>query len=113
MYRTLLKGTSSSTMAILLRTLFTFGACWSAGTANAGALYFYEMSNASESSYGGAGMTARANDAGTVFTNPAGMALFDDSAMLACIFFNSAQPGIDLAQIDLLSALPLDIRGKR
>ena len=51
--------------------------------AQAGALYIYEMSNASESGYGGAGMAARANDAGTVFTNPAGMTLFDESAMLA------------------------------
>ena len=49
----------------------------------AGALYLYEMSNASESSYAGAGLTARANDAGTVFTNPAGMTRFDDSRMLA------------------------------
>jgi long-chain fatty acid transport protein len=52
-------------------------------SAFAGALYFYEMSNASESGYGGAGMAARANDAGTVFTNPAGMTRFDDSQMLA------------------------------
>jgi long-chain fatty acid transport protein len=51
-------------------------------TSNAGALYFYEMSNASESSYAGAGMAARANDAGTVFTNPAGMTRFDKPAML-------------------------------
>ena len=51
--------------------------------AQAGALYLYEMSNASESAYGGAGMVARANDAGTVFTNPAGMTRFGDSAMLA------------------------------
>jgi long-chain fatty acid transport protein len=49
----------------------------------AGALYFYEMSNASEASYGGVGMTARANDSGTVFTNPAGMSRFGKSAMLA------------------------------
>jgi long-chain fatty acid transport protein len=52
-------------------------------TSPAGALYFYEMSNASESSYAGAGMTARANDAGTVFTNPAGMMRFDTPEMLA------------------------------
>lgn len=52
-------------------------------TAPAGALYFYEMSNASESSYAGAGMAARANDSGTVFTNPAGMTRFDKPAMLA------------------------------
>lgn len=49
----------------------------------AGALYIYEMSNASEPGYGAAGMVARANDAGTVFSNPAGMTRFDDSEMLA------------------------------
>ena len=53
------------------------------GSASAGALYIYEMSNASEPGYGGAGMVARANDAGTVFSNPAGMTRFDDSKMLA------------------------------
>lgn len=52
------------------------------GQTVAGALYIYEMSSASESSYGGAGLAARANDAGTVFANPAGMTRFDDSAML-------------------------------
>jgi long-chain fatty acid transport protein len=51
--------------------------------AQSGALYFYEMSNASESSYAGAGMAARANDSGTVFTNPAGMTRFGESKMLA------------------------------
>lgn len=54
-----------------------------AGPTWAGALYIYEMSNASESSYAGAGMVARANDAGTVFTNPAGMTRFDDSELIA------------------------------
>jgi long-chain fatty acid transport protein len=53
------------------------------GTAMAGSLYFYEMSNASEAGYGGVGMSARASDAGTVFTNPAGMTRFDKPAMLA------------------------------
>ena len=53
------------------------------GTAEAGALYFYEMSSASESSYAGAGMVARANDAGTAFSNPAGMTRFDSPTMLA------------------------------
>ena len=53
------------------------------GTAKAGALYFYEMSSASESSYAGAGMVARANDAGTAFSNPAGMTRFDSPTMLA------------------------------
>ncbi len=52
-------------------------------TTSAGALYFYEMSSASESGYAGAGMVARANDAGTAFSNPAGMTRFDSPAMLA------------------------------
>jgi long-chain fatty acid transport protein len=53
------------------------------GTAQAGGLYIPEMSNASESSYAGAGMVARANDAGTAFSNPAGMTRFDKPEMLA------------------------------
>jgi long-chain fatty acid transport protein len=53
------------------------------GTAQAGGLYFQEMSSASESSYAGAGMVARANDAGTAFSNPAGMTRFDKPEMLA------------------------------
>ena len=52
-------------------------------TALAGALYFPEMSSVSESSYAGAGMVARANDAGTVFSNPAGMTRFDKPEMMA------------------------------
>jgi len=52
-------------------------------TTYAGALYFPEMSSASESSYAGAGMVARANDAGTVFSNPAGMTRFDEPEMMA------------------------------
>ena len=50
---------------------------------HAGGAYIYEMSNASEVGYGGAGMVARANDAGTVFTNPAGMTRFDKPEMMA------------------------------
>jgi hypothetical protein len=38
-------------------------------TTYAGALYFPEMSSASESSYAGAGMVVRANDPGTAFSN--------------------------------------------
>jgi long-chain fatty acid transport protein len=53
------------------------------GTALSGGLYFQEMSSASESSYAGAGMVARANDAGTAFSNPAGMTRFDKPEMLA------------------------------
>jgi long-chain fatty acid transport protein len=51
--------------------------------ANAGALYFPEMSSVSESGYGGAGMVARANDAGTVFSNPAGMTRFNKPEIMA------------------------------
>ena len=49
----------------------------------AGALYFPEMSSASEAGYGGAGMVARANDAGTVLSNPAGMTRFDEPEIMA------------------------------
>jgi long-subunit fatty acid transport protein len=52
-------------------------------TTYAGALYFYELGSASESSYAGAGMVARANDAGTVFTNPAGMTRFNEAEIMA------------------------------
>lgn len=52
-------------------------------TTYSGALYFYELASASESSYAGAGMVARANDAGTVFTNPAGMTRFDQAEIMA------------------------------
>jgi long-chain fatty acid transport protein len=48
------------------------------GTANAGGLYFDEQANASNISYGGIAFNARANDAGTVFANPAGMSRFDE-----------------------------------
>jgi long-chain fatty acid transport protein len=41
--------------------------------ADAGALYIYEMANPSDVGYAGAGLAVRAEDAGTVFTNPAGM----------------------------------------
>jgi long-subunit fatty acid transport protein len=51
-------------------------------TTYAGALYFPEMSSVSESAYAGAGMVARANDAGTVFSNPAGMTRFDEPEMI-------------------------------
>jgi long-chain fatty acid transport protein len=41
------------------------------------------MSSASEAGYAGAGMVARANDAGTAFSNPAGMTRFHESEILA------------------------------
>jgi long-chain fatty acid transport protein len=70
-------------MTVTSRLVLATIAMASSIEAMGGALYFYEMSNASESGYGGAGMAARANDAGTVFTNPAGMTLFNESKMLA------------------------------
>ena len=68
-------GWSAGAMGLLFALL--------AANGYAGALYFPEMSSASESSYAGAGMVARANDAGTVFSNPAGMTRFDETEILA------------------------------
>jgi len=53
--------------------------------AHAGALYIYEMGNPSDTGYAGAGLAARAGDAGTVFTNPAGMTRFKESTFQAGI----------------------------
>ena len=52
------------------------------GFAFAGALYIYEMGNPTDTGYAGAGLAARANDAGTVFANPAGMTRFQESKAL-------------------------------
>jgi long-chain fatty acid transport protein len=53
------------------------------GFAYAGAAYIYEMANPSDTGYAGAGLAGRANDAGTVFTNPAGMTRFKERTYLA------------------------------
>jgi long-chain fatty acid transport protein len=53
--------------------------------AHAGALYIYEMGNPSDTGYAGAGLAARAGDAGTVFTNPAGMTRFKEPTFQAGI----------------------------
>ena len=53
------------------------------GFVYAGAAYIYEMANPTDTGYAGAGLAARANDAGTVFTNPAGMTRFEESTALA------------------------------
>ena len=53
------------------------------GIAYAGAAYIYEMANPSDTGYAGAGLAARAEDAGTVFTNPAGMTRFKESTIQA------------------------------
>ncbi|MGI9330379.1 MAG: OmpP1/FadL family transporter [Gammaproteobacteria bacterium] len=68
--------TASRALAVAIFSLLPF-------TTHAGALYFPEMSSASEAGYGGAGMVARANDAGTVFSNPAGMTRFNDAEIMA------------------------------
>ena len=49
----------------------------------AGAAYIYELANPTDTAFGGAGQAARAQDAGTVFTNPAGMTRFNGNAALA------------------------------
>jgi long-chain fatty acid transport protein len=51
-----------------------------AGTAHAGGLYLYEV-DAATTSLASAGWTARAEDAGTIFSNPAGMARLGDGAL--------------------------------
>jgi long-chain fatty acid transport protein len=52
-----------------------------ASSAQAGGLYLYELGN-SDVGMAGAGWTARAQDASTVFTNPAGMTRLKKSEML-------------------------------
>jgi len=53
--------------------------------AHAGGLYIYEMGNPSDTGYAGAGLAGRAGDAGTVFTNPAGMTRFKEPTLQAGI----------------------------
>jgi len=66
---------------ILLTGGILYGIC--TGLAYAGAAYIYEMGNPTDTGYAGAGLAARANDAGTVFANPAGMTRFEGSTYLA------------------------------
>jgi long-chain fatty acid transport protein len=56
-----------------------------AGIAYAGAAYIYEMANPSDTGCAGAGLAGRAGDAGTVFTNPAGMTRFKEPTLQAGI----------------------------
>ena len=62
-------------LGVLLLTLFS-------SNSHAGALYVYETANPTDTAFAGAGLAGRAQDAGTVFTNPAGMTRFSKSAML-------------------------------
>ena len=48
----------------------------------AGALYVYEMGSPADVATAGAGMAAKAQNASTVFTNPAGMTRFDQPELL-------------------------------
>ena len=75
-------------------TALLLSAC--AGSAWASGVYIPETSSVSESSYAGAGMVARANDAGTVFTNPAGMTRFDDTAAMGGATFVYIFGGVDI-----------------
>ena len=76
MQQQVFSGKLTGGLPILLLTLFT-------SQVNAGAMYIYEAGSPTETGFGGAGMAARAQDAGTVFTNPAGMTRFNGNATLA------------------------------
>ena len=70
---------SARTTQIAAVTLLTVLAvpAWASGA------YIYEMADPAGIQYGSAGQAARAGDAATVFTNPAGMTRFEDSELLA------------------------------
>ena len=55
--------------------------CLIASSVHAGGLYLYELGNP-EVGLAGAGWSARAQDAATVFTNPAGMTRLQKSELL-------------------------------
>jgi len=67
-------------LLILILGGILYGIC--TDLAYAGAAYIYEMGNPTDTGYAGAGLAGRANDAGTVFTNPAGMTRFKESKAL-------------------------------
>jgi len=70
-------------LLVLIAGGILYGIC--TDLADAGALYIYETGNPTDTGYAGAGLAARAGDAGTVFTNPAGMTRFQESTYLAGI----------------------------
>jgi long-chain fatty acid transport protein len=70
-------------MALLILITGAILAVICPGVVYAGAAYIYEMANPTDTGYAGAGLAGRANDAGTVFTNPAGMTRFKESTALA------------------------------
>ena len=68
-------------LLILIAGGILYGIC--TNLAYAGSAYIYEMANPTDVGYASAGLAARAGDAGTVFTNPAGMTRFEKSTYLA------------------------------
>jgi long-chain fatty acid transport protein len=68
-------------LLIFISSGILFGIC--PGLAHAGAAYIYEMANPTDTGYAGAGLAGRASDAGTVFTNPAGMTRFKEPTIQA------------------------------
>ncbi len=68
-------------LLILIAGGILYGIC--TGLAYAGSAYIYEMANPTDTGYAGAGLAARAGDAGTVFSNPAGMTRFKERTYLA------------------------------
>jgi len=75
-YRLVSRHSLSALLVTLLFTLFT-------SSSYASALYVPETANPTDTAFAGAGVAGRAQDAGTVFSNPAGMTRFNDTAMLA------------------------------
>jgi long-chain fatty acid transport protein len=78
--------TTDSIVRRLVLSVMVCGAVvagYTPSTAHAGGAYIYEMANPSDIGYAGAGLAARAGDAATVFTNPAGMTGFDKSEFVA------------------------------
>ena len=70
-------------MSLLIFITGTILAVICPGLVYAGAAYIYEMANPSDTGYAGAGLAGRAGDAGTVFTNPAGMTRFKEPTIQA------------------------------
>jgi long-chain fatty acid transport protein len=68
-------------LLILIAGGILYGIC--TNLAYAGSAYIYEMANPTDTGYAGAGLAARAGDAGTVFANPAGMTRFEKPTYLA------------------------------
>jgi long-chain fatty acid transport protein len=73
----------SKKMVLLILITCGFLSVICPGLAYATGLYIYETANPGDTGYAGAGLAARAGDAGTVFTNPAGMTRYEKSTFMA------------------------------